>query len=111
MTLDDDACEHGRMRLQPWFAAAPAAPTAKVNRPAVAKAQAKTKASGATTVHQFKHCHGCVQSQRGWAHDVSQRKFQWLGCNWHFGCRDRARPPGLVPFDLARIARRVEKLQ
>lgn len=59
VTLDDDACERGRMLFQQWFAAAPpqaAAPAAKVNGPAAAKAKAKakTKASGATTVHQFK---------------------------------------------------------
>ena len=57
VTLDHDACERGRMLFQQWFAAAPpqaAAPAAKVDRPATAKAKAKTRAAGAATVHQFK---------------------------------------------------------
>ena len=49
VTLDDDACERGRMLFQQWFAAAPPQAAAPA-----AKAKAKTKAAGAAALHQFK---------------------------------------------------------
>lgn len=60
-------------------------------------------------LHPISHCHGCVQSKWGRPNDVSQRQFQRIGRNRHCCCRDRARSPGLVQFDPARISRRVEK--